>query len=83
VPARLLVSDRWDANAAASNLLIPSLWFCWTPVGTAARDRDNPPAYQAVPARKTIVWLTGSPSEPRQFNSALSAFLDQLQHPAK
>jgi uncharacterized protein len=83
VPAHLLVSDRWDANAAAPNLLIPSLWFYWTPVGTAARDRDNPQAYQAVPAHKTIVWLTGSPNEAGQFNSALSAFLDQLQHPEK
>lgn len=83
VPTRLLVSDRWDANSAASNLLIPSLWFYWTPAGTAAQISDSPQAYQNVPARKTIVWLTGSPEEPRQFNSALSAFLDELQRPAK
>jgi uncharacterized protein len=83
VPAHLLVSDRWATNTAASNLLIPSLWFYWTPAGTVAEGSDNPQAYQDVAARKTIVWLTGSPDEPRQFNNALSAFLDQLQRPAR
>jgi len=77
VPAHLLVRDRWDTNSAASNLLIPSLWFYWTPERT---HNSNAP-YQSVPARKTIVWLTDSPNEPREFNSALSAFLDHLQRP--
>lgn len=81
VPARLLVSDRWNTKTAAANLLIPSLWFYWTPAGT--KNADTPQAYQAVPARKTIVWLTSSREEPLQFNAALSAFLDQLQKPAK
>jgi uncharacterized protein len=82
VPAHLLVRDRWQADAAASNLLIPSLWFYWTPAGTA-HDADTPQVYRTVPARKTIVWLTNSPDELRLFNSALSAFLDQLQPPAR
>ena len=82
VPAHLLVSDRWDTNAAASNLLIPSLWLFWIPVADAAHQREASQAYQTVPARKTIVWLTNTPDEPQQLNSALSAFLDQLQ-PAK
>ena len=77
VPAHLLVSERWDTKSAASNLLIPSLWFYWTP---AHRHNSNA-LYQSVPARKTIVWLTGSPNEPREFSSSLSAFLDQLQKP--
>ena len=83
VPARLLVSDRWDATAAASNLLIPSLWFYWTRTESAAHRSEAPQAYQAVPAHKIIVWLKISPNEPREFSSALSAFLDQLQKPAK
>lgn len=81
VPARLLVRDRWDTDSAASNLLIPSLWFYWTREGTAAVQRDTPPAYQRVPARKMLVWLTGSRDEPKQFNAAVSEWLDQLQNP--
>jgi pimeloyl-ACP methyl ester carboxylesterase len=83
VPAHLLVSDRWNTNAAASNLLIPSLWLYWIPAGTPSRANDTPQAYQAVTARKAIVWLNDSTDEPHQFNSALSAFLDQLQKPAR
>jgi pimeloyl-ACP methyl ester carboxylesterase len=83
VPAHLLVSDRWNTNAAASNLLIPSLWFYWTPARTPAQPSDTPQAYQAVSARKTIVWLGNSPDESHQFSSALSAFLDQLPKPVR
>ncbi len=83
VPAHVLVHDRWDTNAAAANLLIPSLWFYWTTAEAASRNRDNPQAYQVVPARKRIVWLTNSPEEERQFDAALSAFLDQLPNPPK
>ena len=83
VPAHMLVSDRWDTNAASASLLIPSLWFYWTPAETAPHDRESPQAYNSVPARKMIVWLTASPAEHRDFSAALSAFLDQLQKPAK
>lgn len=83
VPAHLLVSDRWDTTTAASNLLIPSLWFYRNSASQAETQSKTPAAYQAVPARKTIVWLSNSPDESRQFSSALSAFLDQLQKPAK
>lgn len=79
VPARLLVSDRWDTTAAASNLLIPSLWFYWTLAGNSAAPEDKSPAYEKVPGRKALVWLPGSRQEPAQFSSALSAWLDQLQ----
>lgn len=83
VPARLLVSDRWDSRTSAANLLIPSLWFYWTPGANEAHGNDIPQAYQAVPARKTIVWLTGSQNQPVQFRAALAAFLDELHKPAK
>jgi pimeloyl-ACP methyl ester carboxylesterase len=78
VPVRLLVSDRWDTNTAASNVLIPSLWFCWTPEPNAGSEQDRPIAYQKVPARKMLVWLTNSPDEPKNFNSALTSWLDEL-----
>lgn len=76
VPARLLVSDRWDTVSAASNLLIPSLWFYWS--AGAGAEQDTPAAYQKTPARKMLVWLTDSPKEPAQFDAAMSSWLDQL-----
>jgi len=79
VPARLLVSDRWDTSGAASNLLIPSLWFYWAPAGTDIAAEDKPPVFERVQARKMLVWLTGSRQEAAQFGSALSTWLDQLQ----
>jgi hypothetical protein len=30
-----------------------------------------------------LVWLTGSRDEPKQFNAAVSEWLDQLQNPPK
>lgn len=83
VPARLLVNDRWDTNAAASNLLIPSLWFYVDSKSPVAPQSNSPKAYQAVSARKSIVWLSDSPDEARQLSSALSAFVDELQKPSK
>ena len=77
VPARLLVSDRWDTNAVASNLLIPSLWLYWTPARDAVPE-DKPLAFQKAPDRKMLVWLTNSSSEQQQFQSALSGWIDQL-----
>jgi len=83
VPARLLVRERWDTVTAASNLLIPSLWFYRTPERTAATPPDAPPAYRKVPARKMLVWLTGSQDDPKQFNAAASEWLDQLPMPPR
>lgn len=78
VPAHLLVSDRWNTTASASNLLIPSLWFYWTPKQSVKTEQDSPEAYQKTPARKMLVWLTNSPNEPKQFNAAITGWLDQL-----
>jgi uncharacterized protein len=80
VPAHLLVNDRWQSTAAAGNVLIPSLWFYFVPVRSES-EQDKPEAYAAVPARKTLVWLTSSPDEPKQFESALSSWMDQLPKP--
>ncbi len=78
VPAHLLVSDRWQTTTAAGNVLIPSLWFYWTPERNAESEQDKPEAYEKVPGRKSLVWLTNSPDEPGQFESALSSWIDQL-----
>jgi uncharacterized protein len=79
VPAHLLVSDRWQTTAAAGNLLIPSLWFYWTPERNAELERDRPEAYEKTPTRKMLVWLTNSSDERQQFESALAGWLDQLK----
>jgi pimeloyl-ACP methyl ester carboxylesterase len=81
VPARLLVSDRWQSTIAASNLLIPSLWCYWTPERNATLEQDKPEAYETVPARKSLVWLTNSPDELEIFDSALSTWIDNLSPP--
>jgi uncharacterized protein len=75
VPAYLLVHDRWDTNLAASNLLIPSLWLYRTTRGEAQK---TPPPFQAVPARKTLVWLSNSSDGTKQFSEAFNSWLDQL-----
>jgi len=81
VPAHLLVSDRWQSTIAAGNVLIPSLWFYWTPEHSTELVPDKPEAYEKVPARKSLVWLTDAPDEPQQFKSALSGWIDQLPSP--
>ncbi len=79
VPAHLLVSERWQSSAAASNVLIPSLWFYWTPERNGESEQDKPEAYEKAPGRKMLVWLTNSQNEREQFDSALASWLDQLK----
>jgi uncharacterized protein len=70
VPAHLLVRDRYDANAAASALRIPSIWFqvptLLPPLSidikpsaalsqSVPRPAPTPQAYSHVTARKTLV----------------------------
>jgi uncharacterized protein len=78
VPARALVRDRWDANAAARNLLIPSLWIYPTPTGRSQPKEDQPPAYQATKSRKSLVWLPDSRGAGNDFHLAFSRWLDDL-----
>ena len=83
VPASALVRDRWDTSASASNLLIPSLWFYWPPAGANAAQEHQPLAYQTTKSRKSLVWLTGSPGADRDFQAALSRWLDDLTRPSR
>lgn len=79
VPAHALVRDRWDLNAAVANLRISSLWFYWTPAKNADHQEDAPNAYEKVTARKSLVWLTDSPGSAKDWDSALSRWLDDLR----
>ena len=78
VPAHILVRDRWDADAPAANLLIPSLWLYWTPARTLNPQEDLPSAYRVVKARKSVVRLTDAPDARDNFNLALARWLDDL-----
>lgn len=80
VPARLLVRDRYDLNAAAVALRTPSLWICRETAPGNERASAEPEAFHKVAARKMLVWIAGS-SEPReQISDALSRWLGDLQH---
>jgi len=71
VPAHWLVKDRYDLNAAAGALQVPSLWLLTDP-------EDDPTAYTAVPIRKTKLWLKPSTSADPNFVPALRRWIDDL-----
>lgn len=78
VPARLLVRDRYNLNAPATALRIPSLWF--ERIGQPAKtgSQHEPEACQKVAAHKMLVWLNSSAGAGNQFPDALSRWLDDL-----
>jgi uncharacterized protein len=78
VPAHLLVSDRWNSNAPATSLRIPSVWFYRTPANGHVQE-SSPSAYQLITARKEQVWLAGSPGATKDYNAALIRWLDDLR----
>jgi pimeloyl-ACP methyl ester carboxylesterase len=78
VPAHLLVSDRWDSSPPAAKLSLPSLWFYRTHANSAAQ-QNRQDAHQLVTARKEQVWLTESPGATKDYDLALSRWLDDLQ----
>lgn len=72
VPARLLVSDRWQSDPAAANLAIPSLWIF------RQSETHAPAAYDHVKSRKMIVWLARPPTADTDYADALSHWLAEL-----
>lgn len=78
VPAHRLVRDRFDADAPATALRIPSLWFLHiTPSGQIGSS-EKPTAFQKVAAPKMLVWLTPSPDARKDFENSLTRWLDDL-----
>jgi uncharacterized protein len=78
VPARLLVRDRYDLNAAAEKLRIPALWFEWNaPDGRTGFD-DEPASYREIAAGKTLVWLNPESNADKDFSQAVTRWLDEL-----
>jgi uncharacterized protein len=78
VPARLLVHDRYDLNAAAGRLRVPILWFEWNaPDGTTGVNQQ-PAAYGKIADQKTLVWLNPQVNANRDFSRAVILWLDHL-----
>jgi hypothetical protein len=74
VPAHALVRDRWNSDAPATALKIPSLWF----VRAAGGKRGEPEAFRKVAAEKMLVWLKAG-SDKRDFADSLGRWLDDLK----
>jgi len=77
VPARLLVHDRYDIDAAAAALLVPSLWILPASVGAA---RNAPTSYIQDPAPKQLVYLPAETDAGPSGTDAGKIFADALTH---
>jgi pimeloyl-ACP methyl ester carboxylesterase len=76
VPSHLLVRDRYDLNQAATALRIPSLWLERIAQPGQSGSTHEPDAYRKVAAQKMLVWLNPSADADKQFEDALSRWLD-------
>ncbi len=75
VPVHLLVKDRWDMTAPATDLRISSLWFYGD---GAAVQRAAQATTARVTSPKTVVWLPQGGDDSADRAHALSAWLDGL-----
>jgi uncharacterized protein len=78
VPARLLVRDRYDINAAAAALRVPLLWFDRTDAANRSGATQDPAAYKKVAAKKVLVWLNPAEDVNKEAADALCRWLDGL-----
>lgn len=78
VPAHLLVSDRFDLDAPAAALRIPSLWFLPEPPRGQSESTESSRAFQRINAKKLWIWLTPSSQSHETISNALSRWLDDL-----
>jgi hypothetical protein len=63
VPVRLLIGDHYDADKAAANLRVPSLWLIASSGGKkSGGGTESPAEYGHVAAPKMLVWLTPQPT---------------------
>lgn len=78
VPAHWLVSDRWNLNAPAAGLRIPSLWLYWTVTPGGEGESDEPGIFRRVTAPKRLAWLPSAGDRESAYSDALSRWLDDL-----
>jgi hypothetical protein len=72
VPARLLVRDRYDLDAAAGAVRVPLLWL------EQQGAERQPEAYDKVAPRKMIVWVNPAKDAERQYEDAMTRWMDGL-----
>ena len=70
VPAHLLLRDRWNLDAAASSVRVPSLWII------PRSDQQSMSAYNRTPSPKAII---RTPASGPAFSSAFTAWLANLR----
>lgn len=82
VPARWLVSDRYDLESAASSLKAPSLWLFAKPdpgqIHSETPTGVPPAAYQKDPSRKQSAWLTNPSIADPNFVGIIKRWSDDL-----
>jgi pimeloyl-ACP methyl ester carboxylesterase len=78
VPARLLIRDRYDLDAAAGAIRVPVLWFESTAATKPADATQEPQAYKKVASHKMLVWVSPSANTYKQTEDALTRWLDEL-----
>ena len=76
VPARLLVRDRYDIDAAAAKLAVPSLWLL--PSNTNAPNAGEPTAFTKASATKQLIRITTAQDSASQTSNAISHWLADL-----
>lgn len=83
VPARLLVSDRYDLFGPAARLQTRSLWILPQAKSSAQGSRSTPStdAYSRVPRQKMVAWLTQPTVADPHFPEALNRWLGDLENP--
>lgn len=74
LPAHLLVRDRYDLNAAAAALRIPSLWLLLPNTNAGANKPRALPAFDRVSAPKQLIQLNSS----AEIDDAFARWLDGL-----
>jgi pimeloyl-ACP methyl ester carboxylesterase len=78
VPARLLVRDRFDLDAAARGLQVPALWFEIDTPSARHGFNDQPAAYREIANRKSLVWLNPARNVDQDRAAAFTRWLDGL-----
>ncbi|MGB0081690.1 MAG: alpha/beta hydrolase [Terracidiphilus sp.] len=78
VPARLLVRDRYDLNAAAADVRVPALWFALDQRSAAGVLPHEAEAYGKIGDRKMMVWVNPAKNADVQMIDALTRWLDEL-----
>ena len=78
VPAHVLVRDRYDLNAPAAGLRIPSLWFYRTIPPGQIGVPEEPVVFERVTAPKMLVWLADFPHSKKPLEESLARWLDDL-----